>query len=81
MKKIIFHQVRVQGTCHSGSKSRYFISRKIVVLLNDGKWRRRKIIRRFFEIVWKVIKAIVEIVLALGSISEFAIIFKAWLGW
>ena len=81
MRKIILHQVRVQGTHHSGSESRCFISRKTVVLLSDGKWRRRKLIRRFFEIVWKVIKTSVEIILALGSISEFAIIFKSWLGW
>lgn len=81
MKKIILHQVRVQETHHSGSESRCFISRKTVVLLNDGKWKRRKIIRRFFEIVWKVLKTSVDIILALGSISELAIIFKAWFGW
>lgn len=81
MRKIIFHEMRVQGTWLSGSKSRCSISSREVVLLNDGKKRSRKRLGTIFKSIGKWVLKIMEFILALGTIVEFALFIKNWLGW
>ena len=75
MRKIIFHEMRVQGTWLSGSKSRCSISSREVVLLNDGKKRSRKRLDVIFKSVCKVSKWMIKFVIALGALAELALFF------
>ena len=65
----------------SGSKSRCSISSSERVLLIDGKKRRRSKIGAIFKKIWKGIIIMVEIVLALDSLLDFASVFMNWLAW
>lgn len=81
MTKIIIREKRVQGTWLSGSKSRCSISSIERVLLIDGKKRRRSKIGVIFKKIWKGILIMVEIVLALDSLLDFASVIMNWLAW
>ena len=81
MKKIIFHEIWVQGTWLSGSKSRCSISSRDVVLSNDGKKRSRRRLGTIFKSISKVILKIIEVILALGAIAKLALFVFEWLGW
>lgn len=81
MTIIIIREKRVQGTWLSGSKSRCSISSIERVLLIDGKKRRRSKIGAIFKKIWKGILIMVEIVLALDSLLDFASVIMNWLAW
>ena len=81
MTKIIIHETRVQGTWLSSSKSRCSISSKDVVLSNDVKKKRRRRLGQILKSIGKLISKIVEIILAIGAISELALIVVNWLCW
>ena len=65
----------------SGSKSRCSISSSERVLLIDGKKRRRSKIGAIFKKIWRGIIIMVEIVLALDSLLDFASVIMNWLAW
>ena len=73
--------MRVQGTWLSGSKSRCSISSKEVVLLKGDKKSKPKRPGSFFKSIGKVLIKIVEVILALGTIAELALVILKWLGW
>ena len=65
----------------SGSKSRCSISSSERVLLIDGKKRRRSKIGAIFKKIWKGILIVIELVLALDSLLDFASVILNWLAW
>ena len=78
MRKLIFHEMRVQGTWLSGSKSHCSISSREVVLLNDGKKRRHSKIGAIFK---RIGKFVLKVILSLGAISELTLFILKCLGW
>ena len=81
MKKIIFHETRVQGTWRSGSKSRCSISSREVVLLNDGKKRSRRRLGTIFKSIGKAVLNIAKVIIAFGTIAKLTLFIINWLGW
>ena len=81
MKKIIYCEKRVRRTWLSGSKSRCSISSRKVVLLNDGKKRSRKRLGAIFRKIGKVVLGIIEVILALGTLADFALFIWNRYGW
>lgn len=76
MTKIVIHETRVQGTWISGSRNRCSISNRKVVLLNDGKKRSRRRLGAIFKSIGKVVLKIVEVILAITTLAEFALLIK-----
>lgn len=76
MKKIIFHETRVQGTWLSGSKSRCSISRTERVLSIDEKKNKHPKIGAIFKQIWKVIKLVMAFTVSLATILKFASLVK-----
>ena len=72
MKKFIFHEMRVQGTWLSGSKSHCSISRTERVLLIDEKKKKHPKIGAIFKKIWDITKIVIEFILAMATLIEFA---------
>ena len=72
MTKFIIREKRVQGTWLSGSKSRCSISRTERVLSLDVKKKKHPKIGAIFKKIWEVTKTVMEIILALATLIEFA---------
>ena len=66
-----FHEMRVQGTWLSGSKSRCSISRKERVLLIDDKKKTHPKIGAIFKKIWEIVKTVMEVILATATLIEF----------
>ena len=81
MRNFIFRKSQVKISWLSGSKSRCSISSSERVLLIDGKKRRRSKIGAIFKKIWRGIIIMVEIVLALDSLLDFASVIMNWLAW
>ena len=81
MARFIFRERRVQGTWLYGSKSCYFFSRKEIVLFIGGKKSKRSKIGAIFKKIWKVILMLVNMILALDTLRDFASFIKTYLGW
>ena len=75
MRKILFREMRVQGTWRSGSKSRCSISRKERVLLIDDKKKQHPKIGAIFKKIWVITKTVIEVILATATLIEFASLF------
>ena len=73
LKLFFYHEEQKLGFELQGSKSRCSISNRSFVLLNDGKKRSRKRLGRTFESIGKVLKTIVEVIIALGTIAELTL--------
>jgi len=81
MRNFIFRKSQVTISWLSGSKSRCSISSSERVLLIDGKKRRRSKIGAIFKKIWKGILIVIELVLALDSLLDFASVILNWLAW
>lgn len=81
MRQFKFHEMRVQGTWLSGSKGRWSYTSREVVLLNNGKKRGRRRLGTFFKSIGKVVKSVIDFVLALGNISKLALFFMNKFNW
>ena len=75
------HEMRVQGTWHSGSKGRWSYTSRKVVLSNDGKKRSRRRLGAIFKSICKVARFMIDIVLSVGDISKLALLFKNKFNW
>lgn len=73
MKKIIFHETRVQGTWLSGSKSRCSISSRDIVLLDDDNKKSRKRLGAIFRSIGKIILRIIDFIRALGTFADLVL--------
>ena len=72
MKKFIFQEMRVQGTWLSGSKSHCSISRTERVLYVDEKKKKHPKIGAIFKKIWAITKFVIELILAMATLIEFA---------
>ncbi len=81
MRKKQFHETRIQGVRLSISRNRCSITRWRLVLLNDGKKRRRSKIGAIFKSIGKVILKTVEVIVALSPFIELALIILNYIGW
>lgn len=76
MAKIIIREKRVQGTWHSGSKSRCSITRTERVLSIDEKKKVHPKIGAIFKQIWKVVKLVMAFTVSLATILKFASFVK-----
>jgi hypothetical protein len=74
MRKIIFREMRVQGTWLSGSKSHCSISRTERVLLVDEKKKKHPKIGAIFKKNWEVTQKVIEVILSIATLIEFALL-------
>ena len=82
MTKITIREKRVQGTWLSGSKSRCSISSsERVLLIVDGKKRKRSKIGAIFKRIGKVLLKTIEFVVALSPFVKLALFILNLLGW
>lgn len=76
MYKLFIRETRVQGTWLYGVRNRCSISNRKVVLLNVGKKRSRRRLGAIFKSIGKVVLKIVEVILAITTLAEFALLIK-----
>ena len=80
-KKIVYHEEQKLGFEFHGSKSRCSISSKRFVLLDNGKKKGRKRLGTIFKSLGKWVLKIMDFILILGTIIEFALLIKNYFGW
>ena len=66
--------MRVQGTWLSGSKSHCSISRTERVLLVDEKKKKHPKIGAIFKKIWEVTQKVIEVILSIATLIEFALL-------
>lgn len=81
MIKKRFREKRIKFFRLSISRNRCSISSLEVVLLKNGKKRKRSKIGAIFKKIWKGIRTLIELFLALDTLLDFTSFITNWFNW
>lgn len=81
MIKKRFREKRIRFVRLSISKNRCSISSLEVVLLKNGKKRKRSKIGAIFKKIWRGILMLIELILALDTLLGFTSFITNWFNW
>lgn len=81
MIKKRFREKRIRFFRLSISRNRCSISSVEVVLLKNGKKRKRSKIGAIFKKIWKGIRTLIELFLALDTLLDFTSFITNWFNW
>ena len=81
MIKKRFREKRIRFFRLSISRNRCSISSVEVVLLKNGKKRKRSKIGAIFKKIWKGIRTLIELFLALDTLLDFTSFISNWFNW